>query len=100
MSVAVIGQFRIPAEKLGRAREEMRKVLEASRAESGCREYNFAEDVLDPGLIRVSELWESIEHLKAHVGVPHYFAWSAQRAELGISGRKVTVLHVSAEQDA
>ncbi|MBS0475072.1 MAG: antibiotic biosynthesis monooxygenase, partial [Proteobacteria bacterium] len=66
MSVAVIGQFRMPPEQMDAARAMMRKVMEASRAEAGCIEYNYAEDVLDPGLIRVSEVWESRDHLMAH----------------------------------
>lgn len=99
MSVAVIGQFRVPLENLEQARPEMGKVLEASRAEAGCREYNFGEDVLDPGLIRVSEVWESLEHLMAHTETPHYLAWTELRTELNLSGRKITLLHVSSEQE-
>jgi len=99
MRVAIIGQFRIPLERLERARPEMRKVLEASRAEAGCRAYDFGEDVLDPGLIRVSEIWDSAEQLMAHTQTPHYLAWAEMRDELGLSGRKVTLLHVSAEQE-
>lgn len=99
MSVAIVGQFLVPVENLERARPEMRKVLEASRAEAGCREYNFGEDVLDPGLIRVSEIWDSVEHLMAHTQTPHYLAWAEMRDELGLSGRKVTLLHVSSEQE-
>jgi quinol monooxygenase YgiN len=91
MAVAVIGQFRMPAENMAAARPIMRKVMDATRAEDGCIEYNFAEDVLDPGLIRVSELWDSREQLAAHLKTPHMAVWGEERAALGLSGRKITV---------
>jgi quinol monooxygenase YgiN len=91
MAVVVIGQFRLPAERMDEARPLMRKVMEATRAEAGCTEYNFAEDVLDPGLIRISEVWESRDQLAAHVKAPHMAVWAEERAGLGLSGRMVTV---------
>lgn len=93
--VAVIGQFRMPPENMERARVSMRKVMEATRAEDGCVEYNYAEDVLDPGLIRVSEVWESREQLAAHLKTEHMAVWQVERADLGLSGRDITVYEVS-----
>lgn len=91
MAVIVIGQFRLPAERMDEARPLMRKVMEATRAEQGCIEYNFAEDVLDPGLIRISEVWESREHLNDHAKAPHMAVWAEERAGLGLTGRAITV---------
>lgn len=95
MGVAVIGQFRMPPENMAAARPMMRKVMEATRAEDGCVEYNYAEDVLDPGLIRVSEVWDSREQLLAHLKTPHMAVWGEERAALGLSGRAITVYEVS-----
>lgn len=95
MKVAVIGQFRLPAGAMAEARPLMRKVVEATRAEDGCIEYNYGEDVLDPGLIRVSELWESREQLGAHMKAPHMAVWNQERNALGMSGRAVSVFDVS-----
>ena len=77
------------------ARPLMRKVMEATRAEAGCTEYNYAEDVLDPGLIRVSEVWDSREQLTAHLATPHMRLWGDERIALGLSGRAITVYDVS-----
>jgi len=88
--IVVVGQFRFPPERMEEARPAMRRVMEATRAEDGCIEYNYGEDVLDPGLIRVSEVWESREHLAAHFKSAHMQRWIAERAELGLSGRQVT----------
>ncbi len=89
--IVVVGQFRFPPEKMEAARPVMRKVMEATRAEDGCVEYNYGEDVLDPGLIRVSEIWESLEQLNAHMQTAHMAAWQRERAELGLSGRRILV---------
>lgn len=95
MPVAVIGQFRIPPENMAAARPLMAKVMLATRAEDGCIEYNYAEDVLDPGLIRVSEVWASREQLAAHLKTPHMAVWGEGRAALGLSGRMITVYEVT-----
>lgn len=91
MPVVVVGQFRFPADRMDQARPIMRKVIEATRAEAGCIEYNYGEDVLKPGLIRVSEIWESREHLDAHMQAEHMAVWQRERAELGLTGRTITV---------
>lgn len=90
MPVAIVGQFRIPPENLAAARPLMVAVMQASRAETGCVEYNYAEDLLEPGLIRVSEVWESRAHLAAHFQSPHMRRWIAERAGLGLFDRQVT----------
>jgi quinol monooxygenase YgiN len=90
MPIAIVGQFRIPIENLAAARPLMIALMEASRAEDGCVEYNYSEDLLEPGLIRVSEVWESREHLAAHFKSAHMQRWIAERADLGLSGRQVT----------
>ena len=59
MKIAVIGEFRLPAGAFDDARPVMRTMLEATRAEAGCISYAFAQDVLEPDLVRISEVWES-----------------------------------------
>jgi quinol monooxygenase YgiN len=90
MPIAVIGQFRMPVDQLAAARPLMIAVMQASRAEQGCIEYNYSEDLIEPGLIRVSELWESREHLAVHFKSDHMRRWMAERAALGLLDRKVT----------
>jgi len=89
--IVVVGQFRLPPERMEEARPVMRRVMEATRAEDGCIEYNYGEDVLDPGLIRVSELWQSREQLSAHMQTEHMATWQRERAELGLTGRSIMV---------
>ncbi len=96
MAILVVGQFRIPAERMAEARPMMRKVMEATRAEDGCIEYNYGEDVLDPGLIRVSEVWASREQLAVHFKAPHMAVWAEERAGLGLTGRDIKVYEADA----
>ena len=67
----------------------MARVIAASLAEPGCHAYSYAEDVLDPGLFRVSEVWETREALAAHFETPHMAQWQAERIELGMMDRDV-----------
>ena len=98
MAVGVIGCFRFPLENLAAAREAMARVITSTRAEAGCIQYNYGEDVLDPGLFRVSELWESREHLTAHFATSHMAQWQAERPALGLSERQVTVYELGAAE--
>ncbi len=98
MAVAVIGQFRLPPDRLAEARSAMGRVVTATLAEAGCLAYSYAEDVSDPGLIRVSELWESRAHLAAHFGAPHMAAWQAERTALGMTGRQITAYELGASE--
>jgi len=91
MAVVVVGRFRMPVERMEQARPLMHKVMEATRAEPGCIEYNYAEDVIDPGLIRVSEVWETREHLAAHLKTTHMAIWGEERTALGLTGRAIKV---------
>jgi quinol monooxygenase YgiN len=56
--IVVVGTFRLPAAKLAEAREALARVIKATRLEPGCIDYAYAVDVLEPGLVRVSETWE------------------------------------------
>ena len=86
---ALMGEFRIPVSRMDEAREMMRKVVEATRQEEGCLHYAYAEDVLDPGVIRVSELWTTEEALDDHLRSPHMRVWAEERATLGMTGRDI-----------
>ena len=89
MALAVIGHFRLPRERIAEAREAMARVIEATRAEQGCIAYSYAEDALETGLFRVTELWESRAHLAAHFKAPHMLRWVEERAALGLFDRQI-----------
>ena len=96
--IAVLGSFRFPVAALEQARPLMRAVIEATLAEAGCRAYSYAEDIAEPGLFRVTELWDSREALAAHFATPHMKAWVEQRAELGFFDRNISVYELGAAE--
>ena len=95
----IIGTFRLPAQGLNAARDAMQAMVAASRAEDGCLMYAYAEDVLQPGLIRVTELWRDQACLDAHFVTPHMKAWQAARTELGFHDRKITIYEVAGSRE-
>ncbi|KUM28852.1 antibiotic biosynthesis monooxygenase [Mesorhizobium loti] len=87
----IIGTIRVPPERLADARPAMERMISASRAEPGCLAYSYAQDVLDPGLIHVSEAWRDRAALDAHFKSGHIAEWRASWVELGIGDRKLTL---------
>ena len=85
--IIVEGVIRIA--DLARARPAMEGMIRASRAEVGCIDYAYAVDLLDPGLVRVSERWESRAALGAHLASAHIQVWRALGPEIGVSDRQL-----------
>jgi len=92
--IVVTGSFRIPVDRIEAARGAMERVIAASRAEPGCIDYSYSEDVLEPGLFRVSEAWETHDALGAHFETRHMRDWQRVRSEIGFSDRKVIAFEV------
>ena len=94
MPLLVTGTVRLPPDRLADARPAMRAMVLASRAEDGCLAYSYAQDLLDPGLIRVHELWRDRAALDRHFAMPHLAAWRAAWPALGIGERDLTLHEV------
>jgi len=97
--IAVLGSFRFPPEAVDQARPLMRAVVDATRAEPGCLGYSYAEDVAEPGLFRVAELWDSRETLSAHFETPHMKVWVDRRAALGFRDRRMAAHEIGAAEE-
>jgi quinol monooxygenase YgiN len=87
--IVVIGTIRCPVENLAALRAPMADVVAASLAEDGCIEYAYGEDMLEPGLIRISEVWRDQAALDRHFTQPHLDAWCTKRAALGVGDRRI-----------
>ncbi len=92
----ITGTIRLPAGNLDVARPVMAAMLIASRAEDGCERYSYAEDIIEPGLIHVTELWRDQAALDCHFASPHIAHWRAAWPELGIHDRQLRVYEVGA----
>ena len=93
--LVVAGHFRIPVQRLDEARPVMQTVISATLAEPGCLAYSYAEDVAEPGLFRVSEVWEDRASLSRHFETAHMRHWTTVRDRLGFCDREITVYGVS-----
>lgn len=98
MSLVIAGTIRVPPEKLEAFRPHMLAMLEASRAEDGCLVYSYAEDVAEPGLIRVFEAWRDQAALDAHFTTAHLAAWRAAWPEFGVSDRRLIAYEVASQR--
>lgn len=88
------GTVRLPAANMEEARPPMWRMVDASRREAGCVEYSYAEDVFDPGLIHVTELWTDQDALDRHFASEHLAVWRATWPDLGIGTRDLRVYEV------
>ncbi|MBE1706589.1 MULTISPECIES: putative quinol monooxygenase [Mesorhizobium] len=87
----IIGTIRLPPDRFEEARPVMERMVSGSRAEDGCLEYSYARDVLDAGLIRVSEVWRDKAALDAHFRSPHTAEWRSSWPALGIGERNLVL---------
>jgi quinol monooxygenase YgiN len=97
-TVTIAGTFRVPPQNLAAFKPHMAAMLSASRAEDGCLVYSYAEDVLEPGLIRVFEAWRDQAALDAHIKAAHMATWRAAWPAAGAGERALKVYEVAAER--
>lgn len=98
MTVIVAGTVRVPPGNLAGLKPHMEAMLAASRAEDGCVTYSYAEDVAEPGLVRVFEAWRDQAALDAHFKTPHMAAWRAAWPSFGVSDRKLFAYETASER--
>jgi quinol monooxygenase YgiN len=89
--IVVMGTLTVRPEAMAAVREAMRAMMTATLREAGCLSYNLCEDLLEPGRVRVSEEWETMAALDAHLETDHMKTWRAALGEAGVGGRKVSI---------
>jgi quinol monooxygenase YgiN len=95
MVIVVEGTLRVS--DLGRARPHMQAMIAASRAETGCIDYSYAVDVIDPTLIRVNERWENRDALARHLSTTHIKVWRESWESIGITDRSLRMYEAMPE---
>lgn len=98
MTLIIAGTMRVAPENLPDLKPHMQTMLAASRAEDGCLEYSYGEDVAEPGLIRVFEVWRDQGAIEAHFKTPHMAEWRAAGARLGVSDRRLFAYEVASQR--
>jgi len=65
--IVVLGTFDLDPEDRDRFIDSKRAQVEHTLTEAGCLDYGFSLDPDDPGRVRLTERWESMAALTAHV---------------------------------
>ena len=95
--IVIEGTVRLPVANIDTARPAMLAMVSASRAEEGCIDYAYAFDLVDPGLVCVTERWESRAALEAHFKTSHMAMWRQSFPALGITDRSLRLYEADAE---
>lgn len=83
--ILVQGWARVAPGDIKGLRSAIAAQLNATRSEDGCIEYAMAEDLLEPGLIRITERWRDEAALTAHFTAPHMAAFNAALGSASLS---------------
>ena len=74
--------------------EACREMMKATHEESGCIDYVFSIDPIDPKIIHVYERWEDEESLNAHFLAPHMAPFRKALASWGVTDRDILKFQV------
>ena len=98
MKLVTVARLRFAADAMPQVRQAVAAVRAATLPEAGCIQYAFAEDLTEPSLLRVSEIWADRASLDAHIATPHVAQWRATVAAIGIIERDVRIFAVAGEE--
>jgi quinol monooxygenase YgiN len=59
------------AESIQALAADLTRMENATREEPGCRDYVFCRELSDPNRLRILEVWDSMDALRAHFATPH-----------------------------
>jgi quinol monooxygenase YgiN len=69
--IIVLVEVGVTAGAVDGVRDALRTMEQATRAEAGCIGYAFSVDVTDAAMVRVTERWNALDDIKAHMKSPH-----------------------------
>ena len=78
-------------------REAFRVMDAESQKEPGCLKYTSSVDINDPTIVRIDEMWESMEALEPHFQTPHMAAFQNALSGLGTKSMEAKVYEISKE---
>ena len=85
--ILVVGTVELPEGGLEKLVPAASVMIAETLKEDGCIRYAYAQDVLDPSIMHVSEAWRDLDALTAHSKVDHMKAWAAAVGEVGVIKR-------------
>lgn len=75
--LTIVAHIVAGADKVELVRSELEKLIEITRAEDGCVQYDLHQDNDNPGHFMFFENWESRELWQQHMSAPHLAKYTA-----------------------
>ncbi|WP_422364879.1 putative quinol monooxygenase [Pelagibius sp.] len=75
MALTIVAHITAAPGKEVLVREELKKLIDTTRAEEGCLQYDLHEDNAAPGYFVFFENWETRELWRQHMEAPHLAAY-------------------------
>lgn len=73
--LTIVANIQAKADKIELVKAELQKLIEITRAEDGCIQYDLHQDNEDPAHFVFYENWMSRELWQTHMGAPHLSAY-------------------------
>ncbi|MBK1722702.1 putative quinol monooxygenase [Thiocystis violacea] len=70
-TLTIVANITAKSDKIDLVRTELEKLLDATRAEQGCLQYDLHQDNVDPARFLFYETWESRDLWQTHMGAQH-----------------------------
>lgn len=97
MIIVAVEVFLEEGESVEGVRDAFRVMDEETQKEAGCLKYVSSVDVNDPTIVRIYELWESMEVLVPHFKTPHMAAFQQALGGLKTKSMDAKVYEISKE---
>jgi quinol monooxygenase YgiN len=75
--LTIVANIKANPDKIELVKAELLKLIETTRAEEGCINYDLHQDNDDPAHFMFYENWESRDLWQTHMGAPHLAAYMA-----------------------
>ncbi|MEQ1618875.1 MAG: putative quinol monooxygenase [Terricaulis sp.] len=89
--IFVEGYVRLPPGALEQFMPAAEAQIRASRQETGCLDYAYARDLLEPNTLRIAERWQDEAALEAHFQTAHTAAFNQALASLAMEAASVHI---------
>ncbi|MCH7225849.1 putative quinol monooxygenase [Haloferula sp. A504] len=80
--LTIVARITAKPGKVGLVKEELMKLVPATRAEAGCLNYDLHQDQGEPAHFLFYENWETRDHWLAHMEAPHIREFQAKADEM------------------
>lgn len=95
--LTVIAKVRAKPEARAEVERELRALVEPTRAERGCINYDLHVSQQDPNVFLFYENWEDRAALDAHAASPHMNAWREKQPGLLAHGVEISLYEMLSE---